>query len=213
MAKKLFSIKRTAFSTEEIVQNITHKSNYEKTIQFIYEDNFEGIKSLILSMGGNEFDAEDIFQDAIAKLIWSIEKSKFKGSAKISTYIYTICKNMWINTQKKEYRYKLVDAQQDSYLFDESLTDETPLKEDSLNAKKQFSEALKEIGADCQSIFKSFYYEGKTFNEILSFFNGKYSTEQAIRNKKSRCLKYLRQKLEERNISSEALNNILDSSL
>lgn len=208
----MFFIKKNNYSSKQIIDNIKHRKNYEKTIRELYNLYYDKVKVLILKLNGTKEDAEDIFQDAIAKVIWSIDKDQFKGEAHISTYLFTISKNMWLSTLKKRNRY---DVSYDNVKVDGSVendsdfTSELPLAEgDDLDTKHRFRELLNKIGEDCQRLLTYFYFQQLTYEEILKKFDGKYTSEKFIRNKKSRCINYLRKGLEN---STEKISDLLDN--
>lgn len=198
------------YSSKELIENIRERKNYEKTIQEIYHLYYEKVKVLILKLNGSSEDAEDIFQDAIAKIIWSIDKGQFKGESHISTYLYAISKNMWFSTLKKRNQFKV--SYQDDFEEDENNIDfksELPLEDgDDLDAKNRFSELLHKIGEDCRNLLTYFYFHQLSYGDILQKFKGKYSSEKFIRNKKSRCIAYLRKGLENTELN---VNSLLDN--
>ncbi|WP_281615121.1 sigma-70 family RNA polymerase sigma factor [Flammeovirga sp. SubArs3] len=198
------------YTSEQIINNIIRKQNYSDTIKFIYQDNFDKILRMIIKMGGCEADAEDIFQDSLSKLIMSIETSQFKGRANISTYLYSICRNAWINMQKKQNKYSFFDESADHLLEDYDLIDEIPFIEEDQKTVKKFSEAFKSIGTDCRNLLKKLYFDLMSYEMLLTTHKDKYSSEQAIRNKKSRCIKYLRKSLgDDKDLSKEDMINMI----
>jgi DNA-directed RNA polymerase specialized sigma24 family protein len=46
-------------------------------------------------MGGNELDAEDIYQDSVLRLIEMTDQPDFELTSKLSTLLYRICDNKW----------------------------------------------------------------------------------------------------------------------
>lgn len=196
---------KSNYSSQQIIDNIKNRKDYEKSIKELYQLYFEKVKVLILKLNGTKEDAEDIFQDAIAKVIWSIDKDQFKGDAHISTYLYTISKNMWLSTIRKRNHF---DVSYDDYQDEVDFTEELPLEDgDDLDTKRRFRELLNKIGEDCQKLLSYFYFQQLTYSEILEKFKGKYTSEKFIRNKKSRCITYLKKGLEN---TTGKINNLLD---
>ncbi|MBB6462000.1 RNA polymerase sigma factor [Flammeovirga kamogawensis] len=212
----LLSIFKNNLTSEKIVSNLKNRNNYEYTVEYIYKKYFPTVKHIILKMNGSLEDAEDIFQDAFAKVLWSIDEGQFQGTSHISTYIVTVSKNMWLKTIEKN--KKLRTTEYNSQLHDvsdhSSLLSEVPLgNEDDLESKRYFESLLSRIGEDCQKILKNYYFDKLSYSEIQHRFVNKYSSEQAIRNKKSRCLKYLKQGFENRTDDKEELLSIISSCL
>lgn len=206
---------KSKLSSEQIVLNIKTKKKYEYTINYIYDNYYNTVQSLILKMDGRIEDAEDVFQDALAKLIWSIDEGKFQGSSHISTYLITIAKNIWLKTISKNNRIATTeyDSKFHDQLNNKELLDEIPLIDDDMEKSKFFEDLLSKIGDDCQKILKYYYFDKKPYEKIMSLLGAQYSSEQALRNKKSRCIKYLRKGLENRIDNKEELLSIISSCL
>ncbi|OHX66691.1 RNA polymerase sigma factor [Flammeovirga pacifica] len=208
---------RTNYTSEKIIHNIKSRTNYEKTIEHIYDKYFISVKKIVNQFGGSSEDAEDIFQDALAKVIWSIDEDKFLGKSHISTYLITISKNMWLKTIQKKNKYQSTSLEEqhiNQLKGDDDLLDEIPLgNEDDLYTKKLFEELLEKIGEDCKNILKKYYFDKLSYTQILDEKKNKYSSEQALRNKKSRCLKYLKEGLQEKVKDKNSLLNIISSCL
>ncbi|PWJ38024.1 RNA polymerase sigma factor [Sediminitomix flava] len=205
-------------SSDQIVESIKQRNNqkyksFEKSIQFLYQHYFPKVKFMVLKMSGNELEAEDVFQEAITKVIWSIDQGNFQGKSHISTYLYTIAKNMWLKTLERRKReqevlntelypiYKqedIVDALPDIYTTAEE-------EEQDLDQVLHFKKLLDKIGDDCRNILKCFYFKELSYDQILDLPNNKYASEQVIRNKKSRCLKYLRKGLQDFEVETDKL--------
>jgi DNA-directed RNA polymerase specialized sigma24 family protein len=70
---------------------------------------------VVTSQGGNEDEAKDIFQDALIVFWQKATNSDFILSSKLSTYLYSVCQNLW----RKEFdrKSRLVHEAKDSEVF------------------------------------------------------------------------------------------------
>ncbi|ANQ49931.1 sigma-70 family RNA polymerase sigma factor [Flammeovirga yaeyamensis] len=208
---------KPSYTSEKIIHNIKTRTKYEKTIEHLYDKYFLSVKKIIVNLGGSSEDAEDIFQDALAKVIWSIDEDKFQGKSHISTYLITIAKNMWLKTLQKKSKHfstPLEEGLIDQLSGDEELLEDIPLgNDDDLYTKSMFEDLIEKIGVDCRNILKNYYFDKLSYNQILDRNKGKYSSEQALRNKKSRCLKYLKEGLQDKLDDKDSLLNIISSCL
>jgi RNA polymerase sigma factor (sigma-70 family) len=59
---------------------------------------------MILRSGGNPDDARDIFQDALIVFLEKADSPEFNLSSSAETYLYSICKNIWLRQKKKKSR-------------------------------------------------------------------------------------------------------------
>ncbi|MGZ5247996.1 MAG: hypothetical protein ACXWCR_12885, partial [Flavitalea sp.] len=66
---------------------------------------------------------------------------------------------------------------------------------------------LEQIGDQCKKILTGFYYEEKSMKELLVEFS--YENEQVLRNRKSRCMKKLKNLI----VANANLLNMLKSCL
>lgn len=68
------------------------------------------IRYYISKNNGNEEDAKDIFQDALFIIIEKIHNNDFVLQGTLSTYLFAICKNLWLmalDKQKAARNYEL----------------------------------------------------------------------------------------------------------
>lgn len=125
---------------------------------------------------GNQQDAEDIFQEALAFFCEKIIGENFRPTSSINTYIYGVCKNLWRNQMRKK-RLDLADEFTD-------IEDEIPFDEsDRLNQAQQ---ALNSLGKKCIELLELFYIQSYKMDEIaqqLGFASGK-----SAKNQKYKCL-------------------------
>ncbi len=60
--------------------------------------------NLAYHIAGNHTDAEDLFQDAFLRVYQNIQQFRFNSS--FSTWLYSVCKNTFINEIKRKQRIK-----------------------------------------------------------------------------------------------------------
>ncbi|MBD0404948.1 RNA polymerase sigma factor [Flammeovirga sp. EKP202] len=214
--EKTFFLKKK-FTSEQIIANIRSKNNYEQTVKYLYDKYFENVQKLVVQLDGTLEDAEDIFQDALAKVIWSINEGQFSGRSHISTYLITVSKNMWLKTLAKRNKAATYTVDEKANLVpsnDDTLLQETPFEgREEPYTKALFEDVLSRLCKDCQLILKMYYFDEKTYAQILQLKKEKYSSEQAIRNKKSRCLKYLKVGLQGKIEDENSLLDVISSCL
>lgn len=134
---------------------------------------------------GNEEDALDIFQEGLIALWTNISQGKFKvqDKAKISTYLYTLCRNIWISRlRKKKYTQPFEDNPKVQVAEVEDMTE----YHERINKLEQDFEKL---GEACKKLLTLFYYQKASLKEIAESMN---LTEKTAKNTKYRCMKNLR---------------------
>jgi RNA polymerase sigma factor (sigma-70 family) len=195
------------YTDAELIEAIKSPINadVESAIRYMYDMHYEMLKIYTCQNKGNDEDAQDVFQEVLVSFIDVVKKDKFRGESSIKTFLFTINRNIWLNELKKRGRAEKRDAifenEKDATLMDVShiiLQNET---------RKQILNIVDELGEICKQILLAYYYENLSMKEIL--MNVKYETEQALRNKKSKCLKQLEQILTANPIMAKTLKTAL----
>jgi RNA polymerase sigma factor (sigma-70 family) len=145
--------------------------------------NFPMVRKVVISGGGNEDDARDIFQDAILVFYRLAIKPDFILSSSISTLLYSIGHKLWL----KKYR----DHESRKSSLSQGLPEAYDLQaeeiEDEEQERNRLSEKILEgLGEPCSTILKMFYYENFSMKEIASRLG--YSNENTAKAQKYKCI-------------------------
>ncbi len=169
---------------EAIYQGIASKD--DKTFAFMYQHYFPQIQSLILKNSGNCDDANDIFQEGLVQLWINIQKESFqlKETTKISTYLYTVCRNLWISKLRKAKRTVPLDSQ--SFSIEEELQIDELFQSQRIEALRQ---NFQKLGDKCKQLLTLFYYEKESLRNIAKIMDYE---EKTAKNNKYRCMQKLR---------------------
>lgn len=162
--------------------------NIEQPVHQLYQSYFETIIDQICANGGNREDGSDIFQDAVLILIEKVKSGQFKGNSSIKTFLSAIARNLWLFELRTRNRRKNRET-----LYT-NLEDTTTGTEEVFFSNKQHLDLEKifnEVGENCKKILTGFYYEEKSMKELLA--DVAYENEQVLRNKKSKCMKKLKE--------------------
>lgn len=175
------------FSDSELINSIKSNTNINSAIQFIYQEHFVPLSSLITYNSGSSEDAQDIFQEVVVGFIECIRNDKFRGEASIKTFLHAMMRNTWLNELKKrgrsDKRDKIFEAGREQQ--DNTLNAVIENRE----SKQQLLAVFDQLADGCKKILLLFYYENLPMKEILEQTD--YENEQVVRNKKSKCLKEL----------------------
>ena len=79
-------------------------SGDRKIISDIYIRFYPKVKTFILQNKGSEDDVQDVFQDALMYLITTFKENP-KEIHSFEAYLFTICKNIWRRSLKKEKKH------------------------------------------------------------------------------------------------------------
>jgi RNA polymerase sigma factor (sigma-70 family) len=167
---------------QEIFEGIARKDN--RTFLYLYNKYQGSILNMVRKNNGNEEDAHDIFQEGLIALWTNISQGKFQqGKAKISTYLYALCRNIWISRlRKKKYTQPIEDNPKAQAAEVEDLTE----YHERINKLEQDFEKL---GEACKKLLTLFYYQKASLQEIADSMD---LTTKTAKNTKYRCMNKLR---------------------
>lgn len=178
-------IKRLYNTDESILQGI--KASDDDALKALYKFCYPVIRGMILKNSGTEEDIDDILQDGIIVFYEKVKSDNFKITCSITTFIYSVCRNLWLKNLKKKSRNITFTKTHEGIDFNEDSADE----ENTLNEKqKVLLEALKELGDPCKSILTQFYYEQFSMEMIAEKFG--YTNSDTAKTQKYKCLKRLK---------------------
>ncbi len=158
-----------------------------KAIENILQLHGDKIKGYLLKLSESMEEAEDAFHEGLAAFIMNVRKGSFKGESAISSYLISICKNIWF---KKFKRMMIHKKWEDAELNNpENNYEETVITKDLKNGLEFLMQNLKEKCKEVLNLWALSY----SMTEIAEQLG--YTNTQVVMNKKNLCLKELRQQL------------------
>lgn len=169
----------------EILQGITQKDNH--TFLYLYQTHKDRIVHMVNRNSGTDDDAMDIFQEGILALWTNISQGKYelKENAKISTYLFALCRNLWISKLRKRKEVKPVEDH--TLQIDPA---EVDALEEEYEQVKQLKSLFNKMGDSCKKLLDLFYFKKSSLKEIAVLME---ITEKTAKNNKYRCMQNLRQ--------------------
>jgi RNA polymerase sigma factor (sigma-70 family) len=159
----------------------------KQAIEAIYRSNYVIIQSFILNNSGSQDDARDIFQEAMIVLYEKARAGNFELSSQIKTYIYSICRRLWLKRLNHMQRFA-------GHL--ENIEDSIPVEEEVEHYEKRNADfilmenAMSKIGEPCKSLLDAYYVQKKHMQEIASDFG--YTNADNAKTQKYKCLMRLK---------------------
>lgn len=158
-----------------------------KALRFLYAEYYGLIENMILKNSGSKEDVPDVFQNGLIVLFNKAKQTDFRLSSTLKTYLYSICRNLWLMEIRKNKRktpledhHEFIAVEEDNF---ETLV---------MNEKKQLvMQLLEKMGDSCRQVLIHFYYKKMRMAQIKE--NMSYSSEQVAKNKKRACMKKLRE--------------------
>ena len=174
------------YSAKEIIKGIASRKN--SVIHYVYRSCYPNVRKLILSNGGNEFDAQDIFQEGLVKVYQKITEHELKLTCKFGTYLYSVCRFLWLNELEKR-KPEAGSSSSTEFLTD----DQTANMKIRENAElKLYERHFNELSRECQKVL-NLYFQNTSMEEICVVMG--YKNVQIAKDKKYRCKKSLTDKI------------------
>ena len=178
-------LKSSTPTDSEIVFGILNNS--ENAIKRLYVAYFPMVLQLIINNSGTADDAKDIYQEAIIVLYNKIKKGDFELNSKLKTFIYSVCRRLWLKRLSQMNRYG-----GDIHDFQEYLPVEDEVEQHS-ERDIQFTKmqsALQLLGEPCKTIIEDFYIHNRSMQEICENFG--YTNADNAKTQKYKCLQRLK---------------------
>ena len=171
----------TSNQEEELIKGLAE--NDKNAIEAIYRQNFSLIQAYIVKNNGHPEDARDIFQEAMIILFEKSKQEAFVLTCQIKTYVYSICRRLWLKRLQQLQRYNPVfELKEEIVAVEEEL---------ELHEKREanfilMEDALKKIGEPCKSLLSAYYLQKKSMPEIAAHFG--YTNSDNAKTQKYKCL-------------------------
>lgn len=165
------------------------ENHYNSAIRDLYSY-YPVIRKMVLANHGTRTEAEDLFQEALVILCRKVRSADFELSSSLNTYLYSVCKLLWLEELRKKQKNVLHQSLQieDTCepLAEQAIDEERPLK--------KAQQAIARLGAKCKELLELFYFQKKSMKEIAVLFG--FSTERVAKNQKYRCIEKAKSYLE-----------------
>lgn len=163
--------------SDDKIMGFFKKGQRDKAFIALYKL-FPRIEKLILSKGGTKADAHDVFQEALIILNRNLEKSDFKLTSSFYTYLYSVSRFVWKDTQKQFSKQELHNLESEQVSIFDAVIEEK---------KYQTAEhAFRELGERCQQLLQKFYLKKMSFKAIAEVMQ--FKSEKVAKNQKYKCL-------------------------
>jgi len=167
------------FTDKEALRRI--RTNDRTILGELFSRNINMIVSYVTQNWGTAADAEDLLQEAIVIVWQKVCTDELRLTAKLSTYLMAIVKNIWRDESRRRRRgehsplsHNIIDSQPqtlDSIILDE----EAEMVQRGLNG----------IGLTCRKLLTLFYFEERNFKDIARLME--FASADVAKSKKYQC--------------------------
>ena len=172
---------KTLLTDQELLDMIRHGK--QSALIRLHKLCYDGIRNHILRNNVSEIDVDDVIQDALVITWQKAIKPDFVLSAKLSTYVHSVAKFIWMNKMRKEGK---------EIMFEEMPEGGMPMwteRNQSSMDMKIVRACLDEIGETCKTLLGLFYFDGYGMDKIAQMMD--LANADTAKSKKYQCLKKL----------------------
>ena len=159
----------------------------DNALSFLHHQTFATVSRFVKRYRGTQADAEDTFQDGLVALYKLAATGKLNPDVNFEAYLFSICKNLWFKQlQKNKEGIKLDKVELDLPIEEVQLFS-------ILSKERQtiIENLLNHLGEDCKKILTYYYYDRLRMKRIAELMG--YANEQVAKNKKSNCMKKMKE--------------------
>ena len=156
----------------EVLERIIHGD--ESALDYLYKKCYRMMTNLVMKNSGTEEEAKDIFQEALVVFWRKAISGNLVLTSKISTFIYSICLNLWRKELERKSRYSNEEKDGVEYINDE--------QEEKI---KIIHECINELGDTCKKILNYHYFDGLSMQDIAEKLG--YANTDTAKTKKYKC--------------------------
>jgi len=172
-------------SDDAIIEGI--RMDDERALAYLYKLHYPMISHFILSNSGSDDEAKDVYQEGIIIFYEKIRDNSLVLTCQIKTYIYSVCRRLWLKRLAEKGRYTTSMDDADDYL---TLEEDVPQQEENERQFGLMSDALDKIGEPCRSLLEDYYLRMQNMQEITDKFG--YTNTDTAKNQKYKCLQRLK---------------------
>jgi len=150
----------------------------EKALDELYRKYYRMMTRAIIKNNGTEEEAKDIYQEALIVFWQKAVSHQLVLTSKISTYLYSICLNLWRKELDRKSRLSHEEKDGVEYIDDESL-----------ERSKIIHQCIEQLGDTCQKILMYYYFDDMSLQDIANKLG--FANAETAKTKKYKCKKRL----------------------
>lgn len=163
-------------SDQELFEQICRGD--EQALDVIYQKYYRMMVRLVVSNSGSEQEAKDIYQEAVVVFWQKAVSGNLVLTSKISTYLYSICLNLWRKELDRKSRHSNVESDSKEYQ-----------KHERNEKTRIIHECIDRLGDTCKKVLTYYYFDGMSMKEIAEKVG--FANTDTAKTKKYKCKKKL----------------------
>jgi len=150
----------------------------EQALEVVYQKYYRMMERLVTSNSGTEQEAKDVYQEAVVVFWQKATSGNLVLTSKMSTYIYSICLNLWRKELDRKSRYSNEEKDGKEYQMQE--------KEERIRI---IHESIDKLDDTCKKVLSYYYFDGMSMKEIAEKLG--FANTDTTKTKKYKCKKKL----------------------
>jgi len=175
----------------EILEKIANGD--ENALKYLYKKYYRMMTKLVVSNNGTEEEAKDIYQDALIVFWQKVISGQLVLTSKISTYIYSVCLNLW--RKELDRKNRLSREEKDEWQY---------IEDDKVERAKIIQDCIASLGETCKRILTYYYFEKMSMQEIAEKLE--FANTDTAKTKKYKCKKRLDSLVKQKYSASDFLD-------
>jgi RNA polymerase sigma factor (sigma-70 family) len=170
-------------SDDHVVELI--RQGDQDVLNWLYTRHIHMATKYLRENHGTDYDATELLQDTLVVLWEKIRRNEFILESKLSTYLYAVIKNKWLQELTRRKKYTTLD-----HLGNNPGPDQDAMEQLQENERVTLiRKCLEMLSPLCQKIMTLYYYEEKSMIEIAMLTG--LANEDVAKSKKYQCKKEL----------------------
>ncbi|HEX5169319.1 MAG TPA: sigma-70 family RNA polymerase sigma factor [Cyclobacteriaceae bacterium] len=150
----------------------------EKALEFLYKKYYRMMTKMVITNSGTEEEARDIYQDALIVFWQKATSGNLVMTSKISTYIYSICQNLW--RKELDRKKRLSNEEKDAPVS---------MDMDTAEREKIIARCIEQLGDTCKKVLMYYYFDEMSMQDIADKLG--FANTDTAKTKKYKCKKKL----------------------
>lgn len=160
----------------EVLEKISRGD--EEALDYLYRKYYRMMTSIIIKNNGTEQEAKDVFQDALIVFWQNVTSGKLVLTSKISTYIYSVCLNLWRKELDRKSRLSHEEIEEAEYIDDEQ-------KERAMI----IHQCIARMDETCRKLLTYYYFDDMSMQDITKKLG--FANTDTTKTRKYKCKKKL----------------------
>jgi RNA polymerase sigma factor (sigma-70 family) len=165
----------------------------EKALDYLYRKYYKMMTNLILKNNGTEQEAKDVYQDALIVFWQKVVSNQLVLTSKISTYLYSVCLNLW--RKELERKSRLSNEEKDGTIY---------LEQEQEEKSRIIRQCIEELGDTCKKVLMYYYFDDMSMKDIADKLD--MANTETVKTKKYKCKKRLDQLIRKKYSESDFLD-------